>query len=101
MPDEPGVLKKEQLDDLATLLEQTVIPGNILALATSLLDEKGADQANAAFTKAGFAQRVVELLREKELIPVAIAQLGQGPLTNSRLLFGLNRIVNRERLDDN
>ena len=100
MPDEPDDFTKEQLDDLATLLEQTVISGNILALATSLLDEKGADEANDAFTKPGFAQRVVELLAQKKLIGKAIAQLLQPPFTHSRLINDLNRIVGKERLDD-
>lgn len=98
MPDD---YTNEQLDDLGELLARTVIPGNILTLAKSVLGDEGAhDAANDFGNVAVFARRVVESIHKAGRIPETVALLLQGTNPNSYLTYNLNRILLGGRLDD-
>lgn len=89
-----------QLRDLAKLLDQSVIPGNLLTLVDSLLDPPTATEAKKHFDKNDFPRHVVDALNGAGRIPEAVAALRQGTNANSRLAFGLNEILQGRDLDE-
>jgi S1-C subfamily serine protease len=94
-------LTPEQLDDLAKLLAQTVVRGNLARLATVLMGPSAQQEAgNEIGDLATFARRIVEALNAAGRIPDAVGLLRQEAHRNSRLTAGLNYILRGGRFGD-
>src|SRR6185369_9952053 len=96
-----AALTTEQLDDLAKLLAQTVVRGNLARLATVLMGPAALQEAgNEIGDVTAFARRIVETLNAAGRIPDAVGLLRQEAHRNSRLTAGLNYILRGGRFGD-
>lgn len=100
----PGVvsLTAEQLDDFARLLARFVTRGNIESLATHVLGPEAVRRVGNAVAEetAVFARAVLRVLDEAGRIPEVISRLEMDSHRNSRLMHGLNHILQGRRLAD-
>ena len=93
-------LNKDQLDDLAWLLAKTRNLGDIFRLGQRFLDADAVNNAaNDVSNVDAFAQKIVQAMQAKNVVPAAVTWLRTESHPSGRMAVGLRSILAGNRLN--